>query len=301
MYAFIKKCINSYNILKTTIKFEEYQQLSENECDTIIITRKQESAQETDILVEEDCTRDTNESDSISHLEVEYLDDQSSNIEECNASYDSIIETNSNESDFNENLNYSNPKNDPMVVEILEYNQNLSNKTDRVTADMLKFQKESTENKCELCMLTFETINLLIKHGMEHIDSNQKHKSKYLCHICLKTLSSFSAYTNHMEVHTENTYTCNICQEKFNTKFRYTSHMILHNPDYTTTFKCPQCPKIYLKQSLLDRHILIHTGDKPFKCKICDYSARVKENLKVCSLALYFKCITVFYSFKLLG
>ncbi|XP_066277329.1 uncharacterized protein [Branchiostoma lanceolatum] len=45
-----------------------------------------------------------------------------------------------------------------------------------------------------------------------------------------------------------------------------------------TKRKCPYCPYKGDRKNLL-AHVRIHTGEKPFKCSVCDYSACQKANL----------------------
>ena len=43
-------------------------------------------------------------------------------------------------------------------------------------------------------------------------------------------------------------------------------------------FACPICPKTMKTKSDMNRHILTHTGDKPFSCSLCNQSFNRKSS-----------------------
>jgi hypothetical protein len=43
---------------------------------------------------------------------------------------------------------------------------------------------------------------------------------------------------------------------------------------------CSHCSKVFTSKAKLQRHLLIHTGEKPFKCRSCDYACNQLCNLK---------------------
>ena len=44
--------------------------------------------------------------------------------------------------------------------------------------------------------------------------------------------------------------------------------------------ECTVCGKFFIRNALLDRHMRVHTGEKPFACPHCGYRSNQKYNLK---------------------
>lgn len=86
------------------------------------------------------------------------------------------------------------------------------------------------------------------------------------CPECGKTLSNFSSYKYHMQLHSDDTpFLCSECGQGFKTRNAYDGHMITHmdsNPN-----KCDVCNKTYRQAASLRSHMLTHTGEK-----VCPFS-----------------------------
>ena len=46
-------------------------------------------------------------------------------------------------------------------------------------------------------------------------------------------------------------------------------------------FSCHFCPKTFKFASSINRHLRTHTGEKPYKCKLCSFRCNREHNLKV--------------------
>ncbi|XP_050396032.1 ras-responsive element-binding protein 1 isoform X2 [Patella vulgata] len=77
------------------------------------------------------------------------------------------------------------------------------------------------------------------------------------------------------------TYICPMCQEHLSSNHDLTVHIRMHNAgnQMSQNNTCTICNKILSSQSSLDRHMLVHSGERPFKCKICAMTFTTNGNM----------------------
>ncbi|KAH9491644.1 Ras-responsive element-binding protein 1 [Bulinus truncatus] len=76
-------------------------------------------------------------------------------------------------------------------------------------------------------------------------------------------------------------YMCPVCSLELSNDHELTVHIRSHNQtgQQSTPNTCTICKKTLSSQSSLDRHMLVHSGERPFKCKICDMSFTTNGNM----------------------
>lgn len=151
--------------------------------------------------------------------------------------------------------------------------------------------------ECDVCHKTFRQLVHLERHQLTH-------NLPFKCSICQRHFKNLKTFVKHQHLHNE-TYQNDVKQVRrlleakqekpvygmyhtFTTEERWALHPCSKSdPTYSPTKKrknihsCTICGKMFPSQSKLDRHVLIHTGQRPFKCVLCNKSFRQSTHLKI--------------------
>ncbi|KAL1380507.1 hypothetical protein pipiens_014143 [Culex pipiens pipiens] len=129
---------------------------------------------------------------------------------------------------------------------------------------------------CELCSMRFTTSGAKAAHLRIH-----KKERPFVCDICGKRVVSKASLAKHVKEIHENIrrFVCSVCTRRFTTKSHLSCHMLTHTKE--KPYKCKLCPQAYSQTTDLVRHVSrAHWSGKPYPCDRCDESFRLIEGLR---------------------
>ena len=105
---------------------------------------------------------------------------------------------------------------------------------------------------------------------------------------CFETTVSFPNKTGHRgnieekwcmcrNMPDEKEQNCILCDKTFRNKSVLGRHMLIHTGE--KPFECSFCDERFRQIATRNRHILRHTGEKPYKCNVCQRSFSRKSTL----------------------
>ncbi|XP_078147482.1 zinc finger Y-chromosomal protein 1-like [Centroberyx gerrardi] len=156
---------------------------------------------------------------------------------------------------------------------------------------------------CDLCGRRFGRPYQLKRHKiLVHVPRAKGGETQpdapFVCAVCGKRLKSRALLAAHSRTHTgDKPHRCGICPRSFQRAARLKHHQVLvhfklkaeeapqtvcrrKDPAPPKVFACQVCSRAFKFKSLLDSHVLIHTGAKPHVCEFCERCFRRLSHLK---------------------
>ena len=150
---------------------------------------------------------------------------------------------------------------------------------------------EGLGNYCDSCNYSSSTLEELLKHqSSKHSVKAEKIEKAIQCEICFQKFVYNQGWKRHKEFKHEGLgYNCDQCDHLARSplgllKHKGFTHGVTseHIPDdvILSSFQCKDCGKLYHSKSVLRRHALVHTGERPFPCNKCDKRFRQQSALE---------------------
>ncbi|XP_078736138.1 zinc finger Y-chromosomal protein-like [Lampetra fluviatilis] len=151
---------------------------------------------------------------------------------------------------------------------------------------------------CSVCGKKFKTRGFLKKHMKNHPE--QTTRKKYRCTDCGYGTGKKANFHSHLQSHRPallppatmaaaalvgsrqhraEMHKCRSCDYETAEPSLLSRHLVaVHSKSFP--HRCPECGKAFRHPSELNKHVRIHTGEKPYACALCNYRSTCGSNLK---------------------
>ena len=144
------------------------------------------------------------------------------------------------------------------------------------TAHDQNFDQEDELFFCDCCGNTFSSKSKLDYH--KKIETAKKANNSFQCTDCSKKFFLKEQLIQHKKVHDRyNNPECPKCEKRFSRSHVLERHLMTQHNIYHTY---PQCSKTFLKKSVYNEHMKIHSNNKPHNCCMCTKSFSLQANLR---------------------
>ncbi|XP_061615125.1 zinc finger protein ZFP2-like [Phyllopteryx taeniolatus] len=155
-------------------------------------------------------------------------------------------------------------------------------KTEALLAAHSRVHSGDKPFRCGLCLRRFVRVACLRQHharvhlkegGRASRSASPRAPKAFPCATCGKEFKFQSLLNNHAAVHSdERPHACDFCPRRFRRLGHLKRHRRVVHRDgarLPQTFVCHICGKDKKCRSQLARHVIIHTGERPFACDLC--------------------------------
>lgn len=136
--------------------------------------------------------------------------------------------------------------------------------------------KEHTSHLCQKCDVSFDQCSLLWSHMFVQ---HRSYANEFICNLCVDievAVKSVTFLTRHMYKRHKKSLKLEITPR--NDELKEKCKVIV---DGSEMFKCQECGTVLKNVWSLREHMMIHTGEKPHVCQVCQKSFRNRGKLNV--------------------